>query len=101
MKNKEDFMKIDSRCGLFCTGCEWKASSGCGGCIETNGHPFHGECPIALCCQERELKHCGECGEIPCEQLTAYSCDPEHGDDPPGKRIEICRGWALQEDTGE
>jgi hypothetical protein len=28
-------------------------SHGCGGCIETNGHPFHGECPIAICRQEK------------------------------------------------
>ena len=38
---------IDSRCGLHCTGCEYKETCGCGGCIETNGHPFHGECPVA------------------------------------------------------
>lgn len=25
---------IDSRCGLHCTGCPWKESCGCGGCIE-------------------------------------------------------------------
>ena len=31
---------IDSRCGLHCTGCEWKESQGCGGCIETNGNPL-------------------------------------------------------------
>lgn len=35
---------VDSRCGLHCTGCGWKKSSGCGGCIETAGHPFHGAC---------------------------------------------------------
>lgn len=29
---------VDSRCGLHCTGCEYKKTSGCGGCIETNGH---------------------------------------------------------------
>lgn len=26
---------IDSRCGLHCTGCEYKETCGCGGCIET------------------------------------------------------------------
>lgn len=36
---------IDSRCGLHCTGCDYKETCGCGGCIGTNGHPFHGECP--------------------------------------------------------
>lgn len=64
---------IDSRCGLHCTGCEWKESHSCGGCIQTMGHPFHGECPIAICCQDKELMHCGECDIIPCAKLYAYS----------------------------
>ena len=42
---------IDSHCGLHCTGCKYKETCGCGGCIETNGRPFHGECPVAVCCQ--------------------------------------------------
>ncbi len=87
---------IDSRCGLHCTGCEWKESHGCGGCIETGGHPFHGECPVAACCQEKSFVHCGECANIPCELLTEYSCHPEHGDKPAGARIEQCKVWAKQ-----
>jgi len=85
---------IDSRCGLHCTGCEWKETQGCGGCIETNGNPFHGKCPVAACCQDKGFMHCGECPDIPCELLTKYSNDPEHGDKPAGKRIEQCREWA-------
>ena len=46
---------VDSRCGLHCTGCEYKETCGCGGCIETNGHPFHGECPVAVCCQDKGI----------------------------------------------
>lgn len=83
----------DSRCGLHCTGCEYKESCGCGGCIETNGRPFHGECPVAVCCQNKGIEHCGECPDIPCELLTKYSCDPEHGDTPHGARIEQCKKW--------
>ena len=71
-----EFM-VDSRCGLHCTGCEYKETCGCGGCIETNGHPFHGECPVAVCCQNKGIVHCGGCPDIPCELLTRYSCDPE------------------------
>lgn len=90
---------IDSRCGLHCTGCTWKASCGCGGCIETNGHPFHGECPIAICCQGKGHVHCGECDNIPCDKLYSYSyLDPEHGDKPQGARVEVCRGWAAGSD---
>ena len=84
---------VDSRCGLHCTGCEYKESCGCQGCIETNGHPFHGACPVALCCQEKGFVHCGECPALPCALLMQYSCDPEHGDTPRGARIEQCRQW--------
>lgn len=88
---------VDSRCGLHCTGCAWKESHGCGGCVETGGHPFHGECPVAQCCQGKGLAHCGECGSIPCGQLYQYAyTDPEHGDRPPGRRVEVCRAWAAE-----
>lgn len=91
-------MKMDdSRCGLHCAGCSWKESHGCCGCIETSGHPFHGECPIAICCQQKGHAHCGECDIIPCEKLYAYSyLDPEHGDKPRGARVQVCRRWAAE-----
>lgn len=86
----------DSRCGLHCTGCGWKESHGCCGCIETQGHPFHGECPVAICCQDKGLTHCGECNIIPCDKPYAYSyLDPEHGDKPQGARVAACRKWAA------
>lgn len=87
------FIMIDTRCGLRCEGCAFKESHGCKGCIATNGVPFHGECAVAVCCQEKGLMHCGECEDIPCELLTQYSCDPVHGDDPQGARIEQCKQW--------
>lgn len=43
---------IDTRCGLKCEGCEFVESCNCEGCIATNGHPFHGECPVAMCRQK-------------------------------------------------
>lgn len=46
---------VDSRCGLHCTGCEYKKTCGCGGCIETNGHPFHGECPVECVARTKVL----------------------------------------------
>ena len=88
---------IDTRCGLRCEGCEYIESCNCGGCIATNGVPFHGACPVAECCQSKGFVHCGECPEIPCGLLSQYSCDPEHGDTPPGTRIEQCRKWAKGE----
>lgn len=88
----------DSRCGLRCTGCRWKDSHGCGGCIATMGRPFHGECPVAACCQNKGLAHCGRCDVMPCEKLYAYSyLDAEHGDRPQGARVQACREWAAAE----
>lgn len=88
---------VDSRCGLHCTSCTFRESCGCGGCIETMGHPFHGVCPIANCCQDKGFMHCGECPDIPCKQLYAYSyLDKAHGDHPPGARIEVCKKWARE-----
>lgn len=81
---------IDTRCGLKCDGCEYKESCGCGGCIATEGHPFHGECPVARCCQDRGYAHCGECADIPCQLLVSYSSDPVNGDHPAGGRIREC-----------
>lgn len=92
-------LAVQSRCGILCNGCTYKESHGCGGCIETNGHPFHGECPIAICCQSKGHNHCGECDIIPCEKLYQYSyLDPEHGDKPQGARVAICRTWAMCSD---
>jgi hypothetical protein len=85
---------VQSRCGLLCKSCGWREKCNCGGCIETNGHPFHGECPIAACCQKKNLTHCGQCDEMPCDQLSTYSCDAEHGDKPIGARLNVVRRWA-------
>ena len=85
---------IDTRCGLSCVHCDFRERTGCGGCIESNGHPFHGECAVAMCCQNKGFLHCGECPDIPCQMLLDYSFDPQHGDNPQGARIEQCKKWA-------
>lgn len=88
---------IDTRCGLCCEECSFKESHHCGGCIATNGHPFHGECPVASCCQKKGFVHCGQCSDIPCALLADYSCDPVHGDTPHGLRIRQCLRWKKEE----
>ncbi len=94
-KIMEDHGKVQSRCGLMCNSCGWKDSHGCGGCIESGGHPFHGACPVAQCCQGKGFAHCGQCPDMPCEQLFSYSCaDPEHGDKPCGARLSVLKYWA-------
>ena len=117
----DDLLTVQSRCGLLCKWCTYRESHGCGGCVETNGNPFHGECPVAKCCQDKGFAHCGECGDLPgecadpdckridangfyecggckntsCDKLYPYSYkDPDHGDNPPGARVEVCRTWA-------
>lgn len=81
---------IDTYCGLSCAACEFKESMNCGGCIATGGKPFHGSCAVADCAISRGKKFCGECPDFPCDTLKSYSNDPEHGDTPPGTRIESC-----------
>ena len=93
----DELLTVQSRCGLLCKWCPYKESHGCGGCVETNGNPFHGECPIAVCCQDKGYAHCGECPDIPCDKLRAYSYDDlEHGDNPPGSRISVCQAWVKK-----
>jgi len=87
---------VESYCGLICTGCEYKESHGCTGCLDVKGKPFWGECLVAKCCQEKGFPHCGICSQIPCELLLSFSNDPEQGDDPPGKRIEQCKAWGIE-----
>lgn len=79
---------IDSYCGLRCDSCNYKYSHGCSGCIVSNGSPFHGKCEIAGCAKFKGKRFCGECENIPCEIITQYSYDAEHGDN--GARIERC-----------
>jgi len=89
-------MNIETRCGLLCETCTFKESHGCKGCIATNGVPFHGCCPVAACCQQKQLVHCGQCEDFPCAQLMDYSCDPVHGDQPQGLRIRQCLKWLKE-----
>lgn len=80
---------IDSYCGLKCFDCEYRASHNCGGCIASSGNPFHGKCEIVECAKSKKKRFCGECEKFPCDIITRYSNDPEHGDD--GARIDRCK----------
>ena len=107
----DELLAIQSRCGLLCNLCPYKKSHNCGGCIETNGQPFHGKCRVASCCQDRGHTHCGECESLPkvdeenngkvsesissCPLYEYSYLDTENGDNPPGARIALCRAWAC------
>lgn len=82
---------IDTYCGLSCVRCDCREKCNCGGCIATEGHPFHGECEIAECAKNKSIRFCGECEKFPCEIIIRYSNDDEHGDVPKGARIERCK----------
>jgi len=99
----DQLLAVKSRCGLLCDGCSYRQSHGCTGCIALNGlnglngNPFWGECPVAKCCQGKRYDHCGECPDIPCENLRDFSCgNSEHSDKPAGARIAVCRAWAAR-----
>lgn len=79
---------VSTYCGLVCETCEYRESMNCGGCIATKGNPFHVKCPVSECCISKGKMHCGKCADFPCALLNQYSCDPVHGDHPPGARIE-------------
>lgn len=84
-------MSVSTYCGLVCENCDYREKCHCGGCVKTLGNPFHGKCPVAECCIAKDHMHCGKCEEFPCALLSQYSCDPEHGDNPPGARIEYLK----------
>lgn len=93
-KKKQQEILLTTYCGLDCSNCEWREPCHCNGCAATKGMPFHADkepCPIAACAMGKNLASCGMCEDFPCQLLSDYSNDPEHGDTPPGARIEACR----------
>ena len=52
-----------SICGLDCAGCSFKEN--CGGCRETGGKPFGGECIVAECC-DKKTADCGDFSKNVC-----------------------------------
>lgn len=84
-------MKAESRCGIVCSQCDYRAPMSCPTCPKME-KPFWGkECALKTCCESKEHLHCGECKDFPCELLEQFAFDPEQGDE--GKRIQQCREW--------
>ena len=91
-----ELLSVQSRCGLLCDGCTYKSSHGCKGCITQNGKPFWGECDVAKCCISKGYSHCGECPDMPCDDLRNMSCGgDDECDKPKGARIAVCKAWAA------
>ena len=51
--------------GLDCNECRLRNE--CGGCAETNGHPFGGSCMIAVCCENKDCENYSRSFEAPCK----------------------------------
>ena len=58
-----DYMK--TICGVDCSNCE--RINMCKGCCNTNGHPFGGDCVMAVCCQNKGYETCSDCTLPECE----------------------------------
>jgi hypothetical protein len=49
----------------------------CKGCWDITDVFWHlsgscGNCGFRICCEEKQLNHCGECGEYPCEKYSGW-----------------------------
>ena len=85
---------IESRCGILCGECGYKEKMNCMGCVSMD-KPFWGECDVKICCEKKNLEHCGLCHVFPCDILISMSySDSGEGDN--GKRIEQCKIWACR-----
>lgn len=49
----------------FCKGC-WN---------KTGVHWSDGNCSLLVCCEEKQLNHCGECNDFPCKNYTEFAND--------------------------
>ncbi|NIQ04569.1 MAG: DUF3795 domain-containing protein [Candidatus Korarchaeota archaeon] len=83
-------LHIAAPCGLICDPCPYytgEKETKCKGCVEAKSNLFWGECTIAKCANETNVKHCGLCAEFPCETLITQH-DPNN---PKGKQEAIFR----------
>ena len=86
--------QFESRCGLYCSKCDYREKMNCPGCVKSEGKMFWGECPVAGCCMEKGHDHCGQCMWFPCDTLEKFSYDKEQGDD--GQRIRNLEEWNVK-----
>ncbi len=91
--------RLDASCGLYCGACpvliankngtleeaakQWNATPEqlvCHGCKSDAVCSFCTECHFKKCSSEKGIEFCFECGDFPCEKLTAFRNDeyPHH-----------------------
>lgn len=77
---------LKAMCGLECEKCSYREPNNCPGCVAAQGKMYWGECPVAVCCRDKELAHCAHCTKFPCKSLESFAYDATHGD-AEGSRI--------------
>jgi hypothetical protein len=84
-------------CGTYCETCDWKDKMNCKGCKLERANPFWGVCKVASCAIRRGFPHCGQCPNLPCQQLKEAFNNPEHGDS--GERMENLVAWSQGKES--
>jgi len=61
-------------CGVFCGGCPMyiKTKNPCPG-AEINSMRCEGCKTFHLCCKEKGISHCYQCGDFPCKRFKGFS----------------------------
>lgn len=94
LPKKKEKIKIESRCGICCSKCQFLKDKTCQGCTKIT-KPFWGDvCPLKACAEEKKLACCGECSNFPCDLLVSFAYDEKQGDN--GARIENCKKWCSK-----
>ena len=65
-----------SSCGIDCDVCRFKTEQNCPGCGVLEGKPHWSReeaCDLYACASDKNLPHCGKCGEFPCAMLQEWA----------------------------
>ena len=52
----------------------------CNGCWNDGGEHWCSDCNMLTCCKAKNLEHCAQCGNFPCDEVMAFAKDglPHH-----------------------
>ena len=66
--NAESVQKAIQNKTPYCNGC-W---------AEKSDDQFCGNCNLRICCENKGINHCGDCGDFPCEKYIAWIGNLDH-----------------------
>lgn len=94
LRNAGHDLKAAESCVAWFRAQEWIAADGnaesvqqavlnkkpyCSGCwSEKSEDQFCANCDLRVCCEKKEINHCGGCDDFPCEKYTAWLGGLEH-----------------------